>query len=253
MLASLVQSCCHLRLCVNASNLLHPTNCHPPQLCCSPLCCRHQSPSVLVPALRTVGNIVTGDDQQTQTIINCGALPCLLNLLTTSHKKSIKKVGGREVAGQGSQNTWDYLDAGAGSVPGGRRCCTCGLLQGSGLWDKGLKHGRFKRFHCSRSYEPVGMRTHTATQRHLPCRPHLPCSRTITGLASACHSQCSTATMKPHNSPASVLQEACWTISNITAGTKEQIQSVIDAGIIPPLVHLLSTAGESRAGRSWAR
>ncbi|GAB4816813.1 hypothetical protein N2152v2_003859 [Parachlorella kessleri] len=51
----------------------------------------HQSPSVLVPALRTVGNIVTGDDQQTQTIINCGALPCLLNLLTTSHKKSIKK------------------------------------------------------------------------------------------------------------------------------------------------------------------
>lgn len=26
-----------------------------------------------------------------QIIINCGALPCLLNLLTTSHKKSIKK------------------------------------------------------------------------------------------------------------------------------------------------------------------
>ncbi|KAI3438906.1 hypothetical protein D9Q98_001320 [Chlorella vulgaris] len=51
----------------------------------------HQSPSVLVPALRTVGNIVTGDDMQTQIIINCGALPCLLNLLTTSHKKSIKK------------------------------------------------------------------------------------------------------------------------------------------------------------------
>ncbi|KAK9829264.1 hypothetical protein WJX72_004853 [[Myrmecia] bisecta] len=51
----------------------------------------HQSPSVLVPALRTVGNIVTGDDLQTQVIINCSALPCLLNLLTTSHKKSIKK------------------------------------------------------------------------------------------------------------------------------------------------------------------
>ncbi len=52
---------------------------------------RHQSPSVLVPALRTVGNIVTGDDMQTQIIINCGALPCLLNLLQTTHKKSIKK------------------------------------------------------------------------------------------------------------------------------------------------------------------
>lgn len=46
---------------------------------------------MLVPALRTVGNIVTGDDMQTQIIINCGALPCLLNLLQTTHKKSIKK------------------------------------------------------------------------------------------------------------------------------------------------------------------
>jgi len=46
---------------------------------------------VLVPALRTVGNIVTGDDVQTQIIINCAALPCLLRLLTEPHKKSIKK------------------------------------------------------------------------------------------------------------------------------------------------------------------
>lgn len=53
--------------------------------------CRNSSPAVLVPALRTVGNIVTGNDQQTQTIINCGALGCLLHLLNTSHKKSIKK------------------------------------------------------------------------------------------------------------------------------------------------------------------
>ncbi|KAJ8444949.1 hypothetical protein Cgig2_029143 [Carnegiea gigantea] len=52
---------------------------------------RHPSPSVLIPALRTVGNIVTGDDVQTQFIINSGALPCLLSLLTHNHKKSIKK------------------------------------------------------------------------------------------------------------------------------------------------------------------
>jgi hypothetical protein len=30
------------------------------------LSCRHTSPAVLVPALRTVGNIVTGNDMQTQ-------------------------------------------------------------------------------------------------------------------------------------------------------------------------------------------
>ncbi|XP_060178897.1 importin subunit alpha-1-like isoform X2 [Lycium barbarum] len=51
----------------------------------------HPSPSVLIPALRTVGNIVTGDDMQTQCIINHQALPCLLNLLNGNHKKSIKK------------------------------------------------------------------------------------------------------------------------------------------------------------------
>lgn len=51
----------------------------------------HSAPSVLVPALRTVGNIVTGDDSQTQTVINAGALSCLLILLTSAQKKSIKK------------------------------------------------------------------------------------------------------------------------------------------------------------------
>lgn len=51
----------------------------------------HPSPSVLIPALRTVGNIVTGDDVQTQYIADHGVLPCLLSLLTHHHKKSIKK------------------------------------------------------------------------------------------------------------------------------------------------------------------
>ncbi|CAN0888649.1 Importin subunit alpha-2 [Linum grandiflorum] len=51
----------------------------------------HESPSVLVPALRTIGNIVTGDDMQTEFVISNGALPCLLNLLNQSMKKSIKK------------------------------------------------------------------------------------------------------------------------------------------------------------------
>ena len=34
----------------------------------------------------------------------------------------------------------------------------------------------------------------------------------------------------------SIKKEACWTISNITAGTKDQIQAVIDSHILPPLV-----------------
>ena len=42
------------------------------------------------PALRSVGNIVTGDDLQTQVIISSGALPALLSLLS-SPKDGIRK------------------------------------------------------------------------------------------------------------------------------------------------------------------
>ncbi|KAL9235723.1 hypothetical protein vseg_010462 [Gypsophila vaccaria] len=98
----------------------------------------YPSPSVLIPALRTVGNIVTGDDLQTQCIIDHQSLPCLYQLLTENHKKSIKK-------------------------------------------------------------------------------------------------------------------EACWTVSNITAGTKDQIQTVITAGIIGPLVHLLQNGEfDIKKEAAWA-
>jgi len=50
----------------------------------------HPPASVQTPALRTAGNIVTGDDNQTQCVINCGALPRLLALLG-SPKKGIRK------------------------------------------------------------------------------------------------------------------------------------------------------------------
>jgi len=49
-----------------------------------------QLASVQTPALRTAGNVVTGDDHQTQCVINCGALPRLLALLN-SPKKGIRK------------------------------------------------------------------------------------------------------------------------------------------------------------------
>ena len=50
----------------------------------------HPPASVQTPALRTAGNIVTGDDNQTQQVINAGALPRLLALLN-SPKKGIRK------------------------------------------------------------------------------------------------------------------------------------------------------------------
>jgi hypothetical protein len=36
------------------------------------------------------------------------------------------------------------------------------------------------------------------------------------------------------------LKEAVWFLSNITAGTKAQVQAVIDANLIPQVIHLLA-------------
>ncbi|RCV25366.1 hypothetical protein SETIT_5G160800v2 [Setaria italica] len=50
----------------------------------------HSSPSVLIPVLHVIGNIVSRDDAQIQCIIDLQALPYLLNLLTTNRNKGIK-------------------------------------------------------------------------------------------------------------------------------------------------------------------
>ena len=44
------------------------------------------SDSVQTPAVRALGNIVSGDDQQTQTVLDAGGVPALIKLLT--HKKN---------------------------------------------------------------------------------------------------------------------------------------------------------------------
>jgi len=50
-----------------------------------------------------------------------------------------------------------------------------------------------------------------------------------------------------------IRKEACWTISNITAGNKDQIQAVVDNNIIPPLIQLLTNAEfDIRKEAAWA-
>ncbi|WZZ26438.1 hypothetical protein YC2023_009839 [Brassica napus] len=78
---------------------------------------QHPSPSVLIPALRSIGNIVTGDDAQTQCVISHGALLCLLSLLTQNHKKSIKK-----------EACWTISNITAGNRDQIQAVCEAGLI-----------------------------------------------------------------------------------------------------------------------------
>jgi hypothetical protein len=50
----------------------------------------HKNDNVKTPALRTVGNIITGDDGQTQAMLDADVLSCLLSLLVNP-KRSIRK------------------------------------------------------------------------------------------------------------------------------------------------------------------
>ena len=50
-----------------------------------------------------------------------------------------------------------------------------------------------------------------------------------------------------------LLREACWMISNITAGTHEQINKVIEANLFPSLINVLDKAPfEIRQEALWA-
>lgn len=49
-----------------------------------------------------------------------------------------------------------------------------------------------------------------------------------------------------------IQKEACWTLSNIAAGTVDQIQTVIDSGAIPPLVKLVGNKKTDQEVRSEA-
>ncbi|KAJ6879944.1 hypothetical protein NC652_033315 [Populus alba x Populus x berolinensis] len=56
-----------------------------------------------------------------------------------------------------------------------------------------------------------------------------------------------------NNYKKSIKKEACWTISNVTAGNANQIQAVLEVGIIGPLVQLLQNAEfEIKKEAAWA-
>ncbi|MBA0796242.1 hypothetical protein Gohar_007026 [Gossypium harknessii] len=138
----------------------------------------HPSPTVLIPALRTVGNIVTGDDMQTQVWISFLA-DLLLSLLL-------------------------FLPL---------QICFVALC----FFSIVMLH-----------YIPLQC---IINHQSLPCLLNLLTS----------------------NYKKSIKKEACWTISNITAGNVDQIQAVISAGIFAPLVHLLQNAEfEIKKEAAWA-
>jgi len=76
----------------------------------------HPRVTVQTPALRSVGNIVTGNDHQTQVVLDNGALPALLELLSNP-KKAIRK-----------ETCWTVSNITAGSTPQIEAVCAAGII-----------------------------------------------------------------------------------------------------------------------------
>nr|GEV25205.1 importin subunit alpha-2 [Tanacetum cinerariifolium] len=148
----------------------------------------HPSPSVLIPALRTVGNIVTGDDMQTQSLLPNKLMFLLLNISYS--------------AGALLHDSSAFLEL----------SLTLNLKYVTTDWNA-----------CVAYY--------IINHQALPC---------LLNLLSNNHKK-------------SIKKEACWTISNITAGNKDQIQTVIEANIIGPLVNLLQNSEfDIKKEAAWA-
>lgn len=79
-------------------------------------CLTHHQTSVQVPALRCIGNIVTGDDRQTSAALACNPLPAILNLMS-HRKKGIKK-----------EACWTVSNITAGNVEQIQRVIEAGLI-----------------------------------------------------------------------------------------------------------------------------
>lgn len=211
---------------------------------------RHQSSNVLVPALRTVGNIVTGDDLQTQVIINCGALSCLLHLLKTSQKKSIKK-----------EACWTISNITAGTKEQiqARPCCPCTPLLTRSSLQAACPATQQLGYRTSHNTKPP-----TATQAGslitFMCiileapDPSQGCLGACTQSQSA-DAVCVMAVMQAvidadlilplvhmlGEAEFDIKKEAAWAISNATSGGRhDQIKYLVASGAIKPLCDLLT-------------
>lgn len=77
---------------------------------------QHHNVAISVPCLRSIGNIVTGDDTQTQMVIDSGALAAL-NELIYNKKKTVRK----EVC-------WSLSNITAGSTDQIQQCLDIGII-----------------------------------------------------------------------------------------------------------------------------
>lgn len=211
---------------------------------------------VLEQAVWVLGNIAGDDASARDTVLNAGALKPLLRCMDENHKPSFLRIATWTLSNLCDGQPRPIFDVVAVLKTVNKVLQTddtevlshaCWAL--SHLCDGPSPHIQevVRANVCSRLVELLGSKTWRVVKPALRTVGNIVCAeddQDYTQHIIECGAVPCLRQLIGHSNR-EIQKEACWTISNISAGTVEQIQCVLDSGGIPPLIKLASDDGET--------